>query len=80
MADPVAGPVLSLFAAHGSRYEPVIGAITSTTPVEVSIFDGTDSLPVGGINANYNPAVDDVVLIMKSKADLIVVCQIVSGG
>jgi hypothetical protein len=62
-----------------TSYQWRFGNISGTLPLEVEI-NGQSALPVSAVNADYTPAVDDMVLIMQNETDVIVVCQIISGG
>ena len=62
----------------GDNFVFRVGTVSNDSPIEVTIA-GADALSAAYLDS-YTPTIDDVVLILQSKSDLIILGQIESGG
>ena len=76
MKDALAQALLPVDAAD--QLVARVGIVTDNSPCEVNVA-GQDGLSAAHL-ASYTPVVDDVVLILQTKTDLIILGLITSGG
>ena len=77
VSDQLAKVLLPYDQLGSQRFR--FAAVDGLNPTTITIYDQT-GIPINGINNDYTPAVDDLVLILQTETDIIVVCRIVSGG
>ncbi len=76
MKDALADALLPVDAAD--QLVCRVGTVTDNSPCEVNLA-GQDGLSASHL-ASYTPVIADVVLVLQTKTDLIILGQIISGG
>ena len=76
MKDALADALLPADAADTLTLR--VGTVTDDSPVEVNL-GGQDGLSSAYL-ASYTPVISDVVLVLQTKTDLIILGLITSGG
>lgn len=76
MKDPLADVLLPTDTADDVVFR--VATVSSTSPVEVDYAGGTGLS--AAYCAAYTPVVDDQVLVLQTKTDLIIIDAIITGG